>query len=474
MLGGRANRDAEIGTESVSLIVRAIPLRPQGGLIGALVLVRDVTDLRRRDRELVTKDATIREIHHRVKNNLQTVAALLRLQARRMDSADAKAALEEAVRRVGSIAIVHETLSQAVEESVAFDDVADRLGSMVADVGSVGGAGRGSGARAPSACCPRRPRPRSRWCSPSCSRTPSSTATRRRRASPAVRSWSSASRDRGPAAASRSTTTAGAAGRVRPRRLEHAWGSRSWARSWSPSSAAGSRIGPAPSGRGTRAAIDVPLTSRSGLRPVRTRARALRRLSARRSSSLRPPQTPWSCPASRAHARHCSRTSQRRHTCLASSIWRMAGPVLPIGKNSSGSSSRHAERWRQSMAGVSFFRDSLEQRVGASWPREGSRCGRASGHGGHRPTRVAPACRELERYTRAMAGLVGHSGSHDGISRGPRPDAPRLGPWPRARNGGARGRSWGQRCWWGSRGSRWWCSGSWSWPTWTRRGSPWR
>ena len=72
-----------------------------------------MTELRSRDRELVTKDVTIREIHHRVKNNLQTVAALLRLQARRIDAEDAKAALEEAVRRVGSIAIVHETLSHA-------------------------------------------------------------------------------------------------------------------------------------------------------------------------------------------------------------------------------------------------------------------------------------------------------------------------------------------------------------------------
>ena len=90
MLGGRAHRDTEIGTDGVSLIVRSIPLRPQGDHIGALVLVRDVTDLRRRDRELVTKDATIREIHHRVKNNLQTVAALLRLQARRMDSESAR------------------------------------------------------------------------------------------------------------------------------------------------------------------------------------------------------------------------------------------------------------------------------------------------------------------------------------------------------------------------------------------------
>ena len=134
VLGGRASRDTEVGSDDVALIVRSIPLRPEGEHIGALVLVRDVSDLRRRDRELVTKDATIREIHHRVKNNLQTVAALLRLQARRIDSDSAKSALEEAVRRVGSIAIVHETLSQAVEESVEFDDIADRLGAMVTEV----------------------------------------------------------------------------------------------------------------------------------------------------------------------------------------------------------------------------------------------------------------------------------------------------------------------------------------------------
>ncbi len=138
VLGGRVHRDTELGSEHVSLIVRSIPLRPQGEHIGALVLVRDVTDLRRRDRELVTKDATIREIHHRVKNNLQTVAALLRLQARRIGSPTAKAALEEAVRRVGSIAIVHEMLSQAVEEHVDYDVVADRLGAMVTEVSAAG------------------------------------------------------------------------------------------------------------------------------------------------------------------------------------------------------------------------------------------------------------------------------------------------------------------------------------------------
>ncbi|WP_028661244.1 sensor histidine kinase [Nocardioides insulae] len=138
VLGGRAQRDTEIDTENAALIARAIPLRPSGDRIGAIVLVRDVTDLRRRDRELITKDATIREIHHRVKNNLQTVAALLRLQSRRIDSADAREALDEAVRRVGTIALVHETLSQASQENVDFDEIADRLGAMVADVSGVG------------------------------------------------------------------------------------------------------------------------------------------------------------------------------------------------------------------------------------------------------------------------------------------------------------------------------------------------
>ena len=140
VLGGRVPRDTELVSDASVVIVRSIPLRapaPQDH-VGALVLMRDVTDLRSRDRELVTKDATIREIHHRVKNNLQTVAALLRLQARRMQAPEARSALEEAVRRVGSIALVHDTLSQSIDETVAFDDIADRLRHMVTDLGSAG------------------------------------------------------------------------------------------------------------------------------------------------------------------------------------------------------------------------------------------------------------------------------------------------------------------------------------------------
>jgi two-component system, sensor histidine kinase PdtaS len=133
-LSGRHPRETEYGNDEATIVARVIPLTPDGTHQGALVLLRDVTELRSRERELITKDATIREIHHRVKNNLQTVAALLRLQARRMDVPAARLALDEAVRRVGSIAIVHETLSQAFDEQVDFDDVADRLTAMVTEV----------------------------------------------------------------------------------------------------------------------------------------------------------------------------------------------------------------------------------------------------------------------------------------------------------------------------------------------------
>ncbi|MBV9098026.1 MAG: sensor histidine kinase, partial [Frankiaceae bacterium] len=137
---GRSPLWGELEARDAVLALRSLPLRPGGEHIGALVLVHDVTELRTRERQLMGKDATIREIHHRVKNNLQTVAALLRLQARRMAVPEARAALEESVRRVSSIAVVHETLSGTLDEAVNFDGVADRIASMVMEVTTAPGA----------------------------------------------------------------------------------------------------------------------------------------------------------------------------------------------------------------------------------------------------------------------------------------------------------------------------------------------
>jgi two-component sensor histidine kinase len=126
-LTGKALKRVEIENVGGTIDFTVLPLIRGGDRIGAIVMLNNVTELRRRERELVTKDATIREIHHRVKNNLQTVSALLRLQARRIEDPGASAALNEAVRRIASIALVHETLSNSRDSSVAFDDVLDSL-----------------------------------------------------------------------------------------------------------------------------------------------------------------------------------------------------------------------------------------------------------------------------------------------------------------------------------------------------------
>jgi two-component sensor histidine kinase len=130
---GRIQATAELEGAHSSATLRSIPLvsrdENSDALIpaGTLVLMRDVTDLRRREQALLGKDAAIREIHHRVKNNLQTVASLLRLQSRRLKDTSAQLELAEAGRRIATIAIVHDLLAHNPGESVDFDEVFGRV-----------------------------------------------------------------------------------------------------------------------------------------------------------------------------------------------------------------------------------------------------------------------------------------------------------------------------------------------------------
>jgi len=120
---------------------RVLGYRSIGIASGALVLVEDLTEARRREQEIKVKDATIREVHHRVKNNLQTIASLLRIQARRSDSDETRRALAEATERVGSMAVVHDLLAGSDEECVDFAQAASTVVDMVARglIGSGGG-----------------------------------------------------------------------------------------------------------------------------------------------------------------------------------------------------------------------------------------------------------------------------------------------------------------------------------------------
>ena len=137
VLSGKAAIDSELDANRSAVSMRSLPLFDVHGRSGAVVLCRDVTELRRREQELQTKDATISEIHHRVKNNLQAVSALLRLQARETKSTEVKKELGEAQRRVQTIAMVHEGLSQTADEIIDYDKVISKLLKMSVDLASM-------------------------------------------------------------------------------------------------------------------------------------------------------------------------------------------------------------------------------------------------------------------------------------------------------------------------------------------------
>jgi two-component sensor histidine kinase len=126
VLAGPGALQSEVAVNGRVLLYRTLALEP-----GAAILVEDITDARRRDAELKVKEATIREVHHRVKNNLQTISSLLRIQARRTHSPEASRALAEAVERVSSMAVVHEMLSASTDETVDFTEAARTVVDMV-------------------------------------------------------------------------------------------------------------------------------------------------------------------------------------------------------------------------------------------------------------------------------------------------------------------------------------------------------
>ena len=138
-----------------TIVLWYLPLLDRGDTTGAVVLLRDISELRSRDRLLLSKDATIREIHHRVKNNLQTISSLLRIQGRRLSSAEAKAAVEESVGRISAIALVHDTLSREAGDDVGFAEIVRPLVRTVEE-GLVGPSSpvrlvvRGDGGRLPA------------------------------------------------------------------------------------------------------------------------------------------------------------------------------------------------------------------------------------------------------------------------------------------------------------------------------------
>jgi two-component system, sensor histidine kinase PdtaS len=103
-------------------------------LDGVIVLLHNATEAVQKQRELNVKSAIIQEVHHRVKNNLQNIAAILRIQARRVQSDEARVHLTEAVNRVLSMAVIHEFLSTDEHRPINVKDVCQRVAAQVAQV----------------------------------------------------------------------------------------------------------------------------------------------------------------------------------------------------------------------------------------------------------------------------------------------------------------------------------------------------
>lgn len=118
---------AEFCILNKSYLFEAYPLVTYGDLSGCVISFRDITDLRKKERELSAKSTVIKEIHHRVKNNLQTVAALLRLQMRRSELDVIKAEFSASINRIISIAMVHDVFACQNCDSVDLRELSQRI-----------------------------------------------------------------------------------------------------------------------------------------------------------------------------------------------------------------------------------------------------------------------------------------------------------------------------------------------------------
>lgn len=123
------SNNMQIGHFDVSIIMN--PLFTKGNFDGALIILSDLTLIKKKERELIKKSTVIKEIHHRVKNNLQTITSLLRLQMRRTNSEKVEKAFNESINRILSIALIHEALSHQELEIINIKQTVYKLLEMI-------------------------------------------------------------------------------------------------------------------------------------------------------------------------------------------------------------------------------------------------------------------------------------------------------------------------------------------------------
>ncbi len=117
----------EVNLSDLILKVNYSMMKKGDQIAGLVMLIKDITEVKRKEKKLILKSVALEEIHHRVKNNLQMIASLLRLQARRVDNQEGKEALKVSINRILSIAVTHDILSQNEINEVYIKDILEKI-----------------------------------------------------------------------------------------------------------------------------------------------------------------------------------------------------------------------------------------------------------------------------------------------------------------------------------------------------------
>lgn len=115
----------EVVSGDLTLTVKQISLKSNN--VDFAVMIQDITHIREKEKELILKSVAIKEMHHRIKNSLQMIASLLRLQGRRTKSIEAKKVLDDGMNRILAIASTHKLLAKVGVDQVNIRDVLEHI-----------------------------------------------------------------------------------------------------------------------------------------------------------------------------------------------------------------------------------------------------------------------------------------------------------------------------------------------------------
>lgn len=127
ILKGKVKRKTDINISNMVLNLEYFLIKEKKVTKNIVLFIKDITEIKVKEKELVLKSVAIKEIHHRVKNNLQTIASLLQIQARKTEDKAIKEAFNDSINRILSISITHEILAQNGLDELEIKEIIDKI-----------------------------------------------------------------------------------------------------------------------------------------------------------------------------------------------------------------------------------------------------------------------------------------------------------------------------------------------------------